>query len=216
MFFQLIFLTLALSIDAFGIGVSYGVRKIKFNPISFIIISIISLSFSSISLSIGSALSIIFSQEITSFISIFILIILGIFIIKKGMEKNDKDNKKKFSSKNNTMYSLFIKSLGITINIIKTPSYCDLDNSMKIDPKEAFYLGVALSIDCIGAGIAISSLKMYAQLFPALIMIFQLAFLSSGMFLGKKLKFKNLDESKLSIISGIILILMGCLRIIFT
>lgn len=211
MFLQLLFLTLALSIDSLGIGISYGVRKIKFNPTSFLIISLISLAFSSLSLSIGSAISIIFSEKVTSFISILILIILGLFIIKKGLEKNDTIEK---DVKN---YSVFIKCLGITINVIKTPSSCDLDNSMKIDPKEAFYLGIALSVDCIGVGIAASSLlKIYANLFPAFIMLFQLAFLYFGMIIGKKLKFKNLDESKLSILSGLILIFIGGIRVILS
>ena len=211
MFLQLLFLTLALSIDSLGIGISYGVRKIKFNPTSFLIISLISLSFSSLSLSIGSAISIIFSEKVTSFISILILIILGLFIIKKGLEKNDTIEK---DVKN---YSVFIKCLGITINVIKTPSSCDLDNSMKIDPKEAFYLGIALSVDCIGVGIAASSLlKIYANLFPAFIMLFQLAFLYFGMIIGKRLKFKNLDESKLSILSGLILIFIGGIRVILS
>lgn len=221
MFLQLLFLTLALSIDSFGIGVSYGIRKIRFSPASFFIISLISLAFSSISLSIGSAISIIFSEKITSFISILILIILGLFIIKKGLEKNEplENNKipiEKNIEKNKKNYSLFIKSLGITINVIKTPSSCDLNNSMYIEPKEAFYLGVALSIDCIGVGIAVSSLKIYANLFPVFIMFFQLAFLSAGMFIGKKLKLKNLDETKLSIFSGLILILIGGIRIILS
>lgn len=212
MFLQLIFLTLALSIDSLGIGVSYGIRKIKFKPFSFLIISLISLIISSVSLYFGNIISMIFSEKMASFISILMLIILGLFIIKKGIEKNDTtfnlDNKSK-------KYSCFIKFLGITINIIKTPSSCDFDNSKKIEPKEAFYLGLALSIDCIGVGIAISSLKIYENLFPFFIMFFQLLFLSFGMFIGNKLNFKKIEETKLSILSGIILIFIGFLRILF-
>lgn len=217
MFLQLLFLTLALSIDSLGIGVSYGVRKIKFSHFSFLIISLISLAFSSLSLSIGSAISIIFSEKITSFISILILVILGLFIIKKGLEKPE-ENEINFEAiqKDKKIFSYFIKSLGISINIIKTPSSCDLDKSMKIEPKEAFYLGIALSVDCIGVGIAVSSLDIYANLFPPFIMIFQLLFLYCGMFVGNKLNFKKLDESKLSILSGIMLILIGFLRIILS
>lgn len=217
MFIQLLFLTLALSIDSLGIGVSYGVRKIKFGQFSFFIISLISLAFSSLSLSIGSVISIIFSEKITSFISILILIILGLFIIKKGLEKNEETKNNLLEPiKDKKIFSCFIKSLGITINVIKTPSSCDLDNSMKIEPKEAFYLGIALSIDCIGVGIAVSSLKIYAHLFPLFIMFFQLLFLYLGTFIGSKLKLKKLDETRLSVLSGIILILIGGIRIILS
>ena len=216
MIIQLIVLAVALSIDAFGIGISYGVRKINFKILSLAIISFISILFSSISLWFGNIISSIFSEKITSFISIFILIMLGIFIIKKGLEKNDQklipesieDNEHK------SICSLFIKSLGITINIIKTPSLCDSNNSSKIDPKEAFYLGIALSIDCIGTSIAISSFNKYTFLFPIFVVIFQLTFLLSGIILGKKTTLKFLDESKISLISGLILIIIGLLRLL--
>ncbi len=216
MIIQLIVLAVALSIDAFGIGISYGVRKINFKILSLAIISFISILFSSISLWFGNIISSIFSEKITSFISIFILIMLGIFIIKKGLEKNEQKPipKSMEDNEHKSIYSLFIKSLGITINIIKTPSLCDLNNSSKIDPKEAFYLGIALSIDCIGTSIAISSFNKYTFLFPIFVVIFQLTFLLSGIILGKKTTLKFLDESKISLISGLILIIIGLLRLL--
>lgn len=217
MILQLLVLALALSIDAFGIGISYGVRKINFKISSLVIISFIALLFSSISIWLGTVIANIFSKNITSFISILILVILGLFIIKKGIEKDDDKPISSYDTNNEhkNIYSLFIKSLGITINIIKTPSICDLNNSLKIDPKEALYLGIALSLDCIGTSIAISSFGRYTFLFPIFIVIFQLTFLLLGTFLGKKTIVKFLDESKISITSGLILITIGFLRLIF-
>lgn len=217
MILQLLVLALALSIDAFGIGISYGVRKINFKISSLVIISFIALLFSSISIWLGTVIASIFSKSITSFISILILVILGLFIIKKGIEKDDDKPIANYDTNNEhkNIYSLFIKSLGITINIIKTPSICDLNNSLKIDPKEALYLGIALSLDCIGTSIAISSFGRYKFLFPIFIVIFQLTFLLLGTFLGKKTIVKFLDESKISITSGLILITIGFLRLIF-
>ena len=217
MILQLLVLALALSIDAFGIGISYGVRKINFKISSLVIISFIALLFSSISIWLGTVIANIFSKNITSFISILILVILGLFIIKKGIEKDDDKPISSYDTNNEhkNIYSLFIKSLGITINIIKTPSICDLNNSLKIDPKEALYLGIALSLDCIGTSIAISSFGRYTFLFPIFIVIFQLTLLLLGTFLGKKTIVKFLDESKISITSGLILITIGFLRLIF-
>lgn len=217
MIIQLIVLAIALSIDAFGIGISYGVRKIKFKIFSLAIISIISILFSSISIWFGSIISSIFSEKITSFISIFILVLLGIFIIKKGLEKEENEpiSTPIKDSDNKNIYSLFIKSMGITINIIKSPSLCDLDNSSKIDYKEALYLGIALSLDCIGASIAICSFNKYTFLFPIFVVIFQLTFLLCGTIIGKKTSLNLLDESKISLFSGLILITIGFLRLVF-
>lgn len=216
MIIQLIVLALALSVDAFGIGVSYGVRKINFKLISLAIISCISILFSSVSMIFGNILAYIFSEKMTSFISIFILVLLGIFIIKKGLEKeeNKKDKKIIVCNENKKLFSFFVKSFGITINIIKEPSLCDLDNSLKIDEKEAFYLGIVLSLDCIGTSIAISSFNTYKFLFPIFIVIFQLTFLLIGTLLGRKTTLKCLNEYKISVMSGIILICIGFLRLI--
>lgn len=213
---QLLILALALSIDALGIGLSYGFRKIKFGFLSVLVISFIAFIFSSISVGFGNILVNIFSEKIIAFISILILIILGIFIIKKGLEKEEeqKQDIKDLPCKDKHI-CLFIKWLGLTIQIIKTPSYCDLDKSLKIEPKEALYLGIALSIDCIGASIAISSFNDYALFFPLFIVIFQVTFLFIGLFLGKKTNFKKLDETKISMISGITLICIAFLRLIF-
>ena len=214
----MIILALALSIDAFGIGISYGVRKIDFKVLSLAIISFIAFLFSSFSIWFGNIIASFFSEKITSFISILILVILGLFIIKKGLEKNENIEPISIPTINNehkNLYSFFIKSLGITINVIKTPSICDINHSLKIDPKEALYLGIALSLDCIGTSIAVSSFEKNTFLFPVFIVIFQLTFLLLGTFLGKKTIIKVLDESKISIISGLILIVIGFLRLVF-
>ena len=216
MFIQLVFLTIALSIDSLGIGISYGIRKISFHKTSIFIISLISLTFSSISIYFGKLVTGIFSEKTTTFISIFILFFIGLWVILQTY-KNDKSCEiyKKQNFKEKTIFSVFIKSLGISINIIKCPEICDIDNSSKIEPKEAIYLGFALSIDSIGAGIAISSINTYSFMFPILIMLSQLTLLYLGVILGKKIKFKKLNENVCSIFSGVILMTIALLRLFF-
>lgn len=218
MIVQLLILALALSIDAFGIGVSYGVRKIGFKPSSLFIISLMALLFSSVSIGFGKILVYVFSPKITSFISIAILVVLGIFIIKKGVEKNDVTEEidiQAIESEHKNICSFFIKCLGITIDIIKTPAICDMNKSLKIEPKEAFYLGIALSLDCVGTSIAISTFSTYTFLFPIFIVVFQLTFLILGIFLGKKTFLNSLDSKKIPTISGLILIFIGFIRLVF-
>lgn len=215
MFFQLLILALALSIDSFGIGVSYGIRKIDFKKLSLLIISFMSFSFSLISIKLGSIVTSILSEKITLFISVFILIVLGLLIIKKGVEDRDSTEVNEIEIEDKKIYSLFLKPIGITIDIIKTPSLCDLNKSSHIEPKEAIYLGVALSIDCIATSFAVSSFKSYTLLFPIFVVLFQLTFLLSGVYLGKKAVVSFIKEDKISICSGIILIVIGFVRLVF-
>ncbi len=218
MVIHLLVLALALSIDAFGIGVSYGIRKINFKITSLFIISFIAFSFSSISIWFGNIIASIFSEKITSFISILILVMLGIFVIKKALEDDEIEEEKSLpviDKEHKNICSFVIKSLGVTINIIKTPYICDIDKSLKIEPKEALFLGIALSLDSIATSIYVSSFKGYSFFFPIFIVIFQLTFLLLGRFLGGKANLKALDENKLSIISGTTLIIIAFARLVF-
>ena len=114
------------------------------------------------------------------------------------------------------VYKFFIKFLGITIQIIKDPVYSDLDFSSNIDTKEAFYLGFSLSIDSFCIGIASSILGFGFVLFPILVAIFQLIFLSVGTFIGTNLSKNSKIRSNIwNYISAILLIIIGITRLIW-
>ncbi|MFI3231161.1 MAG: manganese efflux pump [bacterium] len=206
---QLILLTLALSLDSFGIGLSYGIRNIRFRLSSICIIGIVSYFLTSLSIYAGKLLGNIFSEKIVNLISILILVVIGLFIIKKAVEEEEveldievldnRDNKEKINK-------------DIIINIIKDPSFGDLNHSSIIDPIEAIFLAIAISIDALGVGLAVSDFKS-AYLFPIFIILFQFLFLFTGMFVGKNMFFERLDENKIGIISGSMLVMIAGFRI---
>lgn len=132
---------------------------------------------------------------------------MGLWIIVQSITNNKEKVKKE--------YHFFIKFLGITIQIIRDPSYSDLNKSNKIEGKEALYLGMALSLDSIGIGIGSSIIGLNSFVFPMLVAIFQLFFLSFGSCLGKKIKdISNIPENIWSIVSGVLLIFIGISKII--
>lgn len=111
-------------------------------------------------------------------------------------------------------YNFIIKSLGITIKIIRDPISSDLDGSKRIDWKEALYLGFALSLDSIGVGIGGSIVGINSIMYPILVAGFQLIFLSLGNFIGKKLISSiSLPKNIWSVISGILLIIIGIYKL---
>ena len=137
---------------------------------------------------------------------------MGFFICFQALKKEKKVVKNNIKK----TYSFFIKFLGITIKIIKNPTSSDLDKSKKIDGKEALFLSLALSIDTICIGIGGSIVGINNLIFPFLISFFQIFFLELGSFLGKKLNyFSNLPTNIWSVVSGILLILLGIIKIIF-
>ena len=108
--------------------------------------------------------------------------------------------------------NLILIGIGIFV-CFQDPSSSDLDCSNSIDSKEALILGFALSLDSFCIGTCGSVLGIHFLLFPLFISTFQFIFLSVGNRLGKKLyRFRYLSDRIWSVISGLLLILIGIFR----
>lgn len=184
MILNCIFLALSVSIDSFGIGITYGIKKTKIKILSNFILFIISFCTTCGSIFVGHYISVLFSPTFSVVLGAFFLIILGI-------------------------YSIYKVSNSKPINY-------DIDNSNSIDNKEAILLGVALSIDSICVGIGCGIIGINDLILPLLIATFQLFFLNCGNFIANRfIKKIKIPEQYLSICSGIILIFVGILKILF-
>ena len=204
MLITIILLALSVSIDSLGIGITYGIRKTSISSSGKFILFFVSLLLGVVSVAFGHFLIYILPVNIIKIISVFLLCIMGFLIIYEATNNNEKKEYK--------THKIFLKSLGITIQIIRNPISSDLNNSKIIEKNEALYLAFALSLDSICVGITSSSFGMYSLLFPILVPLFQFIFLNAGIVLGKTLVSYNTSLKKWNIISGIILIVIGILR----
>ena len=219
MFLHALILTISSSIDSLGIGITYGIRKTTISFIAKMILFAIAFIVSVISIWIGGTLKDIFSPNIIGYIGSFILILIGIFIFLQSIknknisDKNINKSLRKELNEQQKIYSFFIKCLGITVQILKNPISSDFDKSNTIDAKEAVFLGLALSLDSFGVGMSFGMIENFTFYFPLFISLFQLFFLNFGNLLGKKLSnFSSIPENFWSIISGILLIIIGLIR----
>lgn len=220
MLFDIIILAFSSSIDSFGIGITYGLRKTVLSKSSKLVLFIISIIVTSFAIFIGNRLNFIFNEFFTKLIGALILIAMGfiiIFQIIKSKKENNNHSYEYLKSHQECLekqvYQFFIKFLGITIQIIKNPISSDFDSSHKIDTKESFYLGIALSIDSFCIGIGSSILGFGSFLFPILVAVFQFIFLSIGTWLGKSVNTASCIPNNIwNLISGILLIIIGISR----
>ncbi len=213
MIFGILILAISLSIDSLGIGVAYGVREIKIPLNAKIIISILSFTFTSISIFFGGLVVKILPPVAAKSFGIIILMLMGVWIIYQAL--HEKETEKKPPDEEKTILNILIKSLGISIKIIHHPETCDMNKSSTIDPFEALYLGTALSIDSFGAGIGSAAVGLNSIFIPVAVALCQLIFLCTGLFIGKKIavsKMIKVNNNIWSIISGSLLIVLGILR----
>lgn len=183
-----IFLSFIASIDAFGIGITYGIKKTTISLIGKIILFLVPFFIIFISILFGEFFKTFLPISFTDKLASIILISIGLYILFKSVNK--------------------------TSNIYNDPLSSDIDNSKIIDYKEAIILSIAISLDSIGIGICSSMMNINAILFSFLISSFQLILLNIGIICGKKiLKLCTLPDNIYSIISSLLLIIIGILNI---
>lgn len=205
-------LAVSLSMDALGIGISYGLRGIRTPWKARITICIISMLFTGAAVGLGNVLLMIIPPMAARLVGAGMLVLLGLFIIVQSFwEKNKEPSPKK--KRDDTILDVAFKSLGITVKIMRNPVSCDFDGSKHIDTLEAIYLGVALSIDSFGAGISSAVSGVNSMLVPVAAGLCQLLFLCSGDLLGRRLKlFKSINSQVFVVISGVLLIVLAMVR----
>lgn len=184
-------LAISVSIDALGIGVSYGMRKSKIPLILNILIGFIVFSMCLIGFLIGNILSMFFNDFILTLLGSFLLLILGSQIIIKEIIKNREIKRRNIKYEENEIYNLD-----------------------EITFKDAIMLAMAISMDAMAAGISASLIGIKTIFFPILVMIAHIIFLNLGMFFGKNVKnISNIPQNLWSIISGILLILIASMKL---
>jgi putative sporulation protein YtaF len=207
MFYKLIIIILVLSMDAFGIGITYGVRGIKISNTAKIIITTQSILITLVAMKCGAFLKPLFPKNIAPYIGTFLLLSLGFWIIFQCIS----DIK---TTKSKAIKTPLLNHLGITTKIISSPQSCDLDNSAVIDKFEAIYLGFALSIDAFGAIIGVGMIDTFSYTNPFLLAFTQVVLLALGSSTGKKIKTTCPINPKFwTLLSGFLLIIIAILSL---
>lgn len=199
----------AICLDSLSIGIAYGIKGIEIPKLSIFIINMISICFLFISMFCGNILRKVLPENISSFISFLLLLIIGVYFILEWfinfIAKNKDGRKKKIEIK----FSNIKIIIDVKVNCMKA----DINSSGAIDPIEAIYLGIALSLDslAVGFGSAIGNVKYLEVII--LSFIFNILAIIGGIELGEKLNNIN-PEINFSWLSGAILIFLGILKIV--
>lgn len=185
MLFNSIVLAITCNIDAFGIGITYGIKKIKIPFFSTLILFFIAFISAFISVNFGVFLHSFFPDIFSKILGSILFICLGLFVFIKSIKERK----------------------NITTNFDK-----NYDNS--ISPKESFFLAFAVSLDNFCIGISASIIGINTILFPLLVALFHIISISFGNYLGNIINnFTHLPHYIWSLFSGLLLVLFGIIKL---
>lgn len=131
MLFSLL-LAFSLSLDALGIGLSYGLRSIRFRPSALLLLTIEAFLMMELFLFAGRRLAAVFPAHLAERFSPMLLLFFGVWLCLQGMGQG----KRKETSP------------------LHSPSLCDKNASSLIEPQEALLLGLLLSVDSFAIGLS--------------------------------------------------------------
>jgi len=196
---SVILLGMAVSIDGFGVGFSYGLRRVHIPPLSLFIICLSSAVSVFISMLAGSGVAEIFGTELASLLGGMMLILVGIFIIKQAVFSKGVNSAQPTPEK---------PGLALLSAILQAPEKADFDHSGEINAVEAVVLGVALALDAFGTGFGAALMGFTPLSVSLAVGIAKFIFLTTGTVLGRQYaqKFK---EGNAAVIAGIVLMLLG-------
>lgn len=205
----LVLMAFSLSLDALGVSLSYGLRRVRIPLGSLLTISLVSAAYFGVACLFGSAMFALLPASTARFIGILLLALLCLWMSAQTLL-----SPRKVQEKPQTLARLSLQSLGITVTIIRNPMLADMDSSNSIDCREAVFLASALSMDSVGIGVSYAMMGSFSLLAPLLVGLFQLTFTCLGNNLGMMLAERSsIGHGRLQIISCVVLWAMFFVRL---
>ncbi|WP_152655288.1 sporulation membrane protein YtaF [Oceanobacillus sp. CFH 90083] len=199
----LLLLVIAVSLDGFSVGITYGMRQIKVPLLSLMIIMFCSGLIVFLSMEIGGFLRSFISPQGASMLGGGILIFLGFFSLVSMFRSRETETTKKEEQSSPNVKFANVKT------VLTRPKEADLDKSGIISINESILLGFALALDAFGAGIGAAMLG-YSPLMTALLTAGMSGFfLYSGIMFGSYL-WRIPILQRLSFLPAVFLITLGC------
>lgn len=202
-------LVLAVSIDGFSAGLSFGLRRLVIPLYSLLIISLLSSLSAASSMLLGSRIALLIPVSLLGTAGGVMLIGLGLYIAVTALKQRGE----RAAPEQGGAGPKKSGGLQILASISESPDRADLDHSGELSAKEAALLGLVLSADVFGAGIGASLIGLPVFLTSLAAGAAQLLLISLGAELGRLIS-GLAPLRNASLWAGFILILVGLFNIL--
>jgi putative sporulation protein YtaF len=203
-FLSVVLLAISSNLDNLGVGISYGMRKVRIPWQSNLLIAFITSTGTLLSMTFGSLMSYAMDPAVASTVGAFIIMGAGVWVIfldryqgRAGRERNGPVS----------IYDV-PQSIARIFSFLKEPLRADLDASGTISLYEGTLLGLALTINNVSSGIGAGMAGVNAVATAVLVLILSLIMLSGGIVLGSSYAARWLGD-KAGLVGGLLLIMIG-------
>ena len=229
---SLALLALAVSLDGFGVGASYGIRGIRIPALSVLIIAACSGMAVWMAMTAGGWLTAMLPHAVAKSVGAVLLIAVGLWALMQlrrsadgpaedgadagearvgdGAAQSPTDAQ---ASPLRSVARIELRRLGLVICVLRAPQTADMDRSGAISASEAVLLGFALSLDALGAGFGAAMVGFPALPSALFIAAASGGFLMAGLRFGRRFAFRFAGAKAVSVLPGLILIATGIARL---
>ncbi|MTV48961.1 sporulation membrane protein YtaF [Heliobacillus mobilis] len=218
---SLLGLAIALSLDGFGAGIAYGIKRIRVPLFSLLVICLCSTIAMAVALLAGHGLTTLIPGEWAGKLGGLILIMLGLFQLLNTLKDSSNhqiaqedvtENASELEAEQ--ILSITLRPFGLVIQVLREPTRADLDHSGELVPREALLLGIALNMDAMAAGLGASMVGSLPLFTPLVVGLTQLLFVSTGVYFGH-LQARWAGGTWIAYGSGLVLLSLGIGKIFF-
>ncbi|EJS72671.1 sporulation membrane protein YtaF [Bacillus cereus] len=191
--FSILLIGIASNLDNAGVGIAYGIRKIRISWFNNFIIAFLGFLFTLLAGFFGNWIALFISEFTANLIGAIVLGVIGVFILCQP-----------FLSQKDTIES----KDGSVMGILRDPEKADFDGSKTISFSEAIVLGVALSINNIAGGFEAGVTNLNLWLTAVISGLFSFICIRGFAYVGKRFLAEYLGKWA-TVIAGILLVLIG-------
>ncbi|ANS73385.1 hypothetical protein AWM70_01285 [Paenibacillus yonginensis] len=189
---------LASNLDNAGVGIAYGVRKIRIPWYSNLAVAFISFLGTLVSGVFGSLLALWIHPWVAHIIGSAVIIMVGIWVLLQSSKEQQIPESETVAA----------QSTGHFSRLLRNPEEADKDSSKSISLSESLILGIALAMNALAGGFNAGVTDLNIWLTSLSVGIFSYLLFALSAWFGKKYAAEKLG-SRATIISGVLLILIG-------
>ena len=213
-------MAVALSLDGLGVGLAYGLRRIRLPLSSLIVIALCTVFAMGISMLLGSWVTLWLRFIPARSLGASILLALGVFQLARAIWNRNQETFPEAvpaiaivlpKTTPEPVFKFQLNLFGLVIQVLRTPHIADVDGSGGISLRESLLLGSALAMDAFASGIGAAMAGMTLSVI-GIVALTQIMMLRLGQQMAGKIP-ENWT-AKAEYLPGAVLILVGLGKLI--